>query len=147
MPVAAIENGVVIDHIPPEKLFHVAALLHLETCSSPIMIGNNFKSRHMGKKGIIKIAGLTMNEVLLNRIALVAPNVKISTIRDFEVVEKKEVHLPDQIIGLVACNNPKCITNNEPMLTRFLHHEEEGEDILECAYCSRKIKRDQLTLL
>ncbi|NCB27420.1 MAG: aspartate carbamoyltransferase regulatory subunit, partial [Bacteroidia bacterium] len=114
LQVAALENGTAIDHIPSEAVFKVVSLLQLQKLSNRITIGNNLKSSKMGKKGIIKVSDKFFREDEINRIALVAPNVNLNVIRNFEVVEKKKVVLPDEIIEIVKCNNPKCITNNEP---------------------------------
>ena len=114
-----MENGTVIDHIPSEKLFTVVSLLGLKQMSNNITIGFNLQSKKLGKKGIIKIADKFFTDDEINRIAVVAPNVKLNIIRNYEVVEKRELTLPDELIGIVKCANPKCITNNEPMLTRF----------------------------
>ncbi len=119
LAVAALENGTVIDHIPSKVLFKVVKLLGLENVDTHLTIGNNLPSKRMGSKGIIKIADVTIPEAVLNRIAIIAPGAKVNIIRDFEVVEKRAVELADIIIGVVRCSNPKCITNNEPMRTRF----------------------------
>ena len=116
---AALENGTAIDHIPTEAVFKVVALLLLQKLDNRITIGNNLTSKKMDSKGIIKVADKFFREDELNRIALVAPNVNLNIIRDFEVAEKKKVVLPDEIVEIMKCNNPKCITNNEPMKTRF----------------------------
>ena len=139
MPVASICNGTVIDHIPSDKLFKVAALLHLDTMESPITIGNNFPSKVLGRKGIIKIAAHFFDGDIVNRIALMAPNVYLNVIRDYKVVEKKSVELPSEIVGIVRCSNPKCITNNEPMPTRFLALQGHEKGVIQCAYCGRKV--------
>jgi aspartate carbamoyltransferase regulatory subunit len=143
--VAALENGTVIDHIPSDQLFKVAAMLGLDKMENTITIGNNFVSEKMGKKGIIKIADKFFLEDEINRIALIAPNVVLNVIRDYEVVEKKTVELPDELINLVKCNNPKCITNNEPMATRFdVIDKEKGT--IKCHYCERKINKEDIHL-
>ena len=139
MPVASICNGTVIDHIPSDKLFKVAALLHLDTMESPITIGNNFPSKVLGRKGIIKIADHFFDGDIVNRIALIAPNVHLNVIRDYKVVEKKSVELPSEIVSIVRCSNPKCITNNEPMPTRFLALQGHEKGVIQCAYCGRKV--------
>lgn len=116
--VAAIKNGTVIDHIPSNKLFQVVRLLHLEdkNVESEVMIGYNLPSKKMGNKSIIKISEKFFTDAELNVLSVVAPNVTLCVIRDYEVVEKKRVTLPHkEIIGIVKCGNPKCITNNEPM--------------------------------
>jgi aspartate carbamoyltransferase regulatory subunit len=110
LQVAALENGTAIDHIPTEELFKVVSLLQLQKIDHRITIGNNLRSRKMGKKGIIKIADKFFREDEINRIALIAPNVSLNIIKDYEVVEKKEITLPDEIVEIVKCNNPKCIT-------------------------------------
>ena len=97
-------------------------------------------------KGIIKVADKFFREDELNRIALVAPNVNLNIIRNYEVVEKKKVLLPDEIVEIMKCNNPKCITNNEPMKTRFDVPEKEKVE-LQCHYCEIKIKKEEVVLL
>ena len=140
LQVAALENGTAIDHIPPSQLFKVASLLGLEKMNNTITIGNNFHSNKMGCKGMIKIADKFFEEDEINRIAMIAPNIILNIIRDYEVVEKKTVTLPDELIGLVKCNNPKCITNNEPMLSRF-HVIDKEKGTIKCHYCERKINK------
>lgn len=145
LQVAALENGTAIDHIPTEELFKVVSLLQLQKIDHRITIGNNLRSRKMGKKGIIKIADKFFREDEINRIALIAPNVSLNIIKDYEVVEKKEITLPDEIVEIVKCNNPKCITNNEPMKTRFPVIDKE-KVILQCHYCELKINKDEIEL-
>ena len=91
----------------------------------------------MGSKGMIKIADKFFKEDEINRIALVAPNVMLNIIRDYEVVEKKSVTLPEELRGIVRCNNPKCITNNEPMQTVF-HVSDRENGLLRCHYCGKE---------
>lgn len=143
--VAAIENGTAIDHIPPDQLFQVASLLELHKMDNRITIGNNLFSKKVGSKGVIKIADKFFAEDEINRIALVAPNVILNIIRDYEVVEKKPVIIPDKLTGLVKCNNPKCITNNEPMLTRF-DVIDRDHVTLKCHYCERKINKENILI-
>ena len=146
LQVAALENGTVIDHIPSEKLFTVVQLLGIEKMQSNITIGFNLDSKKLGKKGIIKIADKFFCDEEINRIAVVAPNVKLNIIRDYEVVEKREVILPDELKGIVKCANPKCITNNEPMATLF-HTINKNEGILKCHYCEKEQHREEIEIL
>lgn len=145
LQVAALENGTAIDHIPPSQLFKVAKLLGLEKMDNTITIGNNFQSKKMGCKGVIKISDKFFEEDEINRIALIAPKVILNIIRDYEVVEKKTVTLPDVLVGLVKCNNPKCITNNEPMPTRFEVIDKE-KGTIKCHYCERKINKEDINI-
>ena len=145
LQVAALENGTAIDHIPPSQLFKVARMLGLENMNNTITLGNNLRSEKMGEKGMIKIADKFFEEDEIDRIALIAPNVMLNIIRDYEVVEKKPVTLPDELVDIVKCNNPKCITNNEPMATRFDVLDKE-KAIIKCHYCERKMNRDDIIL-
>ncbi|WP_027450496.1 aspartate carbamoyltransferase regulatory subunit [Xylanibacter brevis] len=134
MLVAAIKNGTVIDHIPSDKTYQVAQLLDLHNQETPVTIGYNYLSKKLGKKGIIKVEDKFFTDEEISRLSVVAPNIVLNIIRDFEVVEKKQVITPDEIHGIVRCNNPKCITNNEPMSTYF--HVTNG--ILTCHYCEKE---------
>ena len=145
LQVAALENGTAIDHIPSEQLFKVASLLELDKMSNRITIGSNLRSKKMGTKGMIKIADKFFAEDEINRIALLAPNVVLNIIRDYEVVEKKRISLPSQLMGVVKCNNPKCITNNEPMPTLFEVIDKEKVTI-KCHYCERKINKEDILI-
>ena len=131
MLVAAIQNGTVIDHIPSEKTYQVATLLKLNEMTTPVTIGYNLRSKKLGRKGIIKIENKFFTDEEISRLSVVAPNIVLNVIKEFEVVEKKTVITPKDIRGIVRCNNPKCITNNEPMQTHF--HVDNG--ILTCHYC------------
>lgn len=146
--VAAIKNGTVIDHIPSNKLFQVVRLLHLEdkNVESEVMIGYNLPSKKMGNKSIIKISEKFFTDAELNVLSVVAPNVTLCVIRDYEVVEKKRVTLPQEIIGIVKCGNPKCITNNEPMPTHF-HVTDSKHGIIQCKYCEKEQKLDTIKLV
>ncbi|MDE5811758.1 MAG: aspartate carbamoyltransferase regulatory subunit [Muribaculaceae bacterium] len=137
LAVAALENGTVIDHIPADALFKCVKILGVENLSKQLTIGNNLHSRKLGTKGIIKIADVSFPEETINRVALVAPTAVINTIRDFAVVDKRPVQLPRQIVGIVRCSNPKCITNNEPMRTRFNVIDFDTRTI-QCHYCGVK---------
>lgn len=146
LQVAALENGTAIDHIPAEQLFQVVRLLGIENLDTRVTIGYNLDSKKMGKKGIIKISDKFFEEEEINRISLVAPNVNLNIIRDFEVVEKKRVTLPDELTGLVKCNNPKCITNNEPMKTHFVVIDMQ-KVTLKCHYCEKKIEKKDIEII
>ena len=134
---AAIQNGTVIDHIPTEKTFQVVNLLGLENLDSPITIGVNLTSKKINRKGIIKISDKFFTDDEISRLSVVAPNVVLNIIKDYEVVEKKEVKTPEELRGIIKCNNPKCITNNEPMQTIF-HVIDKERKILKCHYCDKE---------
>ena len=144
--VAAIENGTVIDHRPAEKTFQVASLLELMDLKSIVTIGNNYASKKVGRKGIIKVENKFFTDEEISRLSVVAPNVVLNIIKDYEVVEKKTVEIPDELRGIVKCKNPKCVTNNEPMQTVF-HVVDKTNGMLRCHYCDVEQEIDNVELL
>ncbi|WP_407951569.1 aspartate carbamoyltransferase regulatory subunit [Phocaeicola oris] len=146
LQVAALENGTVIDHIPCDKVFTVVNLLGLQDSDSKITIGNNLNSKKLGKKGLIKVADRFFTNEEISRISVVAPSVKLNIIRNYEVIEKKTVEMPEELHGIVKCANPKCITNNEPMMTIF-HVVDKEQRLYKCHYCEKEQSLDDMTLL
>lgn len=144
--VTAIKNGTVIDHIPAEKTYQVVNLLQLETLETPVTIGYNYPSNKIGRKGIIKVSDKFFTDEEISRLSVVAQNVVLNIIHDYEVVEKKTVKTPDELRGIVKCNNPKCITNNEPMNTVF-HVVNKEKGILKCHYCDKEQFIDKVELV
>lgn len=146
MLVAAIKNGTVIDHIPADKTYKVATLLGLEKLDTPVTLGYNYHSMKLGRKGIIKVEDRYFTDEELSRLSVVAPGVVLNIIKDYEVVEKKRVTMPEKLVGIVRCNNPKCVTNNEPMPTVF-HVTDEDKGTLRCHYCEKEQKISKVELL
>lgn len=145
LEVAALENGTVIDHIPSDHLFKVVSLLGLDKLTNSITIGNNLISKKIGRKGILKVTDIFFEEDEINKIALIAPFAKINIIRNYDVVEKRPVSLPDVLVDIVKCGNPKCITNNEPMKTEFQVIDKDEVQI-KCKYCERVILKEDIEI-
>ena len=146
MQVSALRNGTVIDHRPAEKLFAVVNLLDIANMDNNVTIGYNLESKKLGKKGLIKISERFFSDDEINKISLVAPNVVLNTIRDYNVIEKREVKMPDEIHNLIKCNNLNCITNNEPMATHF-YVANRDTHTLKCRYCEKEVSLDDINLL
>ena len=105
--VSAIENGTVIDHIPADKVFEVIKILGLEHSKNSVYFGTNLDSKKYGKKGIIKISEKYFDPEDINKIALVAPTASLIEIKDFEVVKKHSIEIPNHIEG----KNPSSYLN------------------------------------
>ena len=133
--VSALENGTVLDHIPAENVYKALDILNLKGIESQITIGINLVSKIHGKKGIIKIADKFFEDDELNKLALIAPNATVNVIKDFKVVEKKKLVMPKEVIGIARCRNPKCVTNHQPIKTRFATVEKNNEIQLLCHFC------------
>jgi aspartate carbamoyltransferase regulatory subunit len=146
LAVAALQNGTVIDHIPANALFNVVRLLGIEQLDTHVTIGNNLPSKRMGAKGIVKVANVEFPQTVIDRIAIIAPTAVVNIIRNYEVVEKRQVVLSDTLTNLVKCDNPKCITNNEPMHTRFSVVDRDPVTI-RCHYCGHTITADKAHII
>ncbi len=147
LQVNAIENGTVIDHIPAQQLFKVIKILGLDKIENQITFGTNLSSDKLGKKAIIKITGKQFEETETNKIALIAPNAKLNIINDYIVTEKRVVKVPAQVVGLAKCVNPKCITNNEEITTKFTVFQTNGSISLKCHYCEKITDQDHLKII
>ncbi|HOX36838.1 MAG TPA: aspartate carbamoyltransferase regulatory subunit [Candidatus Brocadiia bacterium] len=143
--VSAIKDGTVIDHIDGKATFKVAALLKADSREHTVLVGANLSSRKIGRKGIIKIENTELTPDEVNRIALAAPDATLSIIKDYAVVMKRRIELPDVIEGIVKCFNPSCVSNHEKIQTRFIV---VGRDPirLRCYHCDRYETGDEIIL-
>lgn len=148
LSVSAIENGTVIDHIPAKSLFKVISILSLNAITENKMtFGTNLDSKRLGQKAVVKISGKFFEDIEIDKIALVAPNAKLNIIRDYEVVEKRDVKVPDKIVAFAKCMNPKCVTNHQAVVTKFevvINNEHIG---LKCNYCEKITDQEHLEIL
>ncbi|MFO7829693.1 MAG: aspartate carbamoyltransferase regulatory subunit [Bacteroidales bacterium] len=136
LQVSAIQNGTVIDHIPANKLFNVINILGLDKINNQITFGTNLESKKMGLKAIIKLSDVFFADDEINKIALAAPEAKLNIVKDYHVVEKKIVEVPDSIKGIAKCGNPKCITNHEGIVTKF-QVVNKKKVAIRCHYCEK----------
>ncbi len=137
LTVKAIENGTVIDHLQAINTYKIISILGIDKIDTEVFIGNNLESKKYGKKAIIKIADKFPSMEDVNKIALIDPNAVINIIKDYKVVEKKNVTLPETIQTFVKCINPKCITNHDNVETKFKVQVKDGKVGLKCYYCEK----------
>lgn len=141
--VTAIENGTVIDHIPANNVFKVLHILNLEKNKNQVLFGDNLDSGKYGKKGIVKVSNTYFEKAEINKISLVAPTATFIEIKNFEVVTKKQVEIPDHIHHIVKCFNPNCITNVENVPSRFTVADKTEMKLL-CHYCEKITGRNSI---
>ncbi len=145
LKVSAIKDGTVIDHIPAQNLFKVISILRLDHIDNQITFGTNLESYKLGSKAIIKVSDKFFEDDEINKIALIAPHAKLNIIRNYAVTEKKEVEIPAEIRGIVRCFNPRCITNNEAITTRFAVIS-KSPIALKCHYCEKITDQEHLQI-
>ncbi|MCF8367812.1 MAG: aspartate carbamoyltransferase regulatory subunit [Bacteroidales bacterium] len=146
LKVSAIENGTVIDHIPPQSVFQVINILRLSNIEHMIMVGTNLESKKHGKKGVIKISNKYFESEEINKIALVAPTATLIVIKDYTVVYKAQVEIPEHIHRIVKCINPNCVTNAENIPTKFTVLDREDLR-LHCTYCEKYTKKENFKFI
>ena len=147
LKVSAINNGTVLDHIPSAQLFRVIDILRLNQSKTPITFGMNLDSKTLGSKAIIKISDRFFEDDEINRIALIAPNASMNIIRNFEVIEKRVLSIPETITGIARCMNPVCVTNHQDVETKFKTVEKDGCIELRCHYCEKTTGLDNLKII
>jgi len=143
--VSAIRDGTVIDHIDSGATFKVADILQVQNEKDMVLVGVNLASRTLGKKGLIKIENRRLTPDEVNKIALIAPEATLNIISDFKVVDKASVELPRSIERIVKCFNPRCVTNQQPIVTKF-EVVETSPPALRCRYCERVMRGPEIIL-
>lgn len=146
LKVQKIKNGTVIDHIPAGYALSVLKILGMTGKEGVIItIACNVPSRKYGKKDIVKIEGRELKMEEVNKIALIAPDATINIIRDYEVVEKYKIKLPNEIIGIIMCTNHICITraDREPVTSQFKVISERPIK-LRCKFCGKILELEDI---
>ena len=138
LKIQPIKNGTVIDHITAGNAVKVLRILGIPKSSTSIVsVAINVRSKY-GKKDIVKVENRELDPHEVDKIALIAPKATINIIRDYEVTEKYRVKLPDEIIGIVRCSNPTCVSNSrEPIKPRFIVKNKDPL-VIKCYYCERE---------
>lgn len=138
LKITPIKDGTVIDHITAGHAVKVLRILKIpEASTSVVSVAINVPSK-FGRKDIVKVENRELDPKELNKIALIAPKATINIIRDFEVVKKTKVRLPREVVGIITCPNPTCISNaREPIESRFTVISDDPPRI-RCYYCERE---------
>ena len=146
LKIKAIENGTVIDHITANNALHILKILGLPDAETTnVTVAMNVSSAEIGRKDIVKIENREIDHEELNQIALIAPKATINIIRNYEVIKKDKIILPQVIKSIIKCTNDKCITNyeNEPINSKF-NVIESQPPVLRCHYCEKLIKNEDI---
>lgn len=136
MKVDSISNGVVIDHITAGRALRIYELLNLETLDCSVAVIKNVNSKKMGKKDIIKIdADIPLN---LDVIGFIDPNATINFIKNGELIEKRNIKMPETLTNVIKCKNPRCITSVEQEIDHVFKLTDSAEKVYRCLYCETK---------
>lgn len=136
MNIDAICNGIVIDHITAGRAFRLYNLLGLDNIDCPVAIIKNVNSKKMGKKDIIKIdSDFPIN---FDVVGFVDPNATINVIKNGVLVEKRSIEMPEKLVNVIECKNPRCITTVEQEIEHIFHLTDKEEKVYRCLYCETK---------
>ncbi len=144
LSVSAIKEGTVIDHIQAGQALKIIRVLRLNANENRVTVGLNLKSESLGLKDIIKIENVFLTEAQAAQIAIFSPTATVNVIQDYDVAKKFKVQMPEAVAAVLACANPRCITNAERVSTLFMVEENNSHVILRCNYCEKLFTRDQM---
>ena len=136
MNIDSIQNGVVIDHITAGKAMELYELLGLDELDCSVAIIKNAASRKRGRKDIIKIDADI--PVSLDVLGYVDPGVTVNIIRDGVRVEKRTIAMPEELVNVIRCKNPRCITSCEQELPHIFRLTDRENKVYRCLYCETK---------
>jgi aspartate carbamoyltransferase regulatory subunit len=143
--VRRIKDGTVIDHIEAGKALVVLRIIDITgKDGNVITVALNVPSNKHVKKDIVKVENRFLMNYETDKLALIAPRATINIIRDYKLVEKRKIELPDSIVGIFKCPNLKCISNSDEDISPILDIVDKQRIILECRYCARTLTINDL---
>ena len=137
MNVDSIRDGIVIDHIAAGCGMKLYRLLGLENLEAPVAMITNVVSGKMGRKDIIKVA-CPVDYLDLDVLGFIDHNITVNVIKDGEIIEKRKLALPKQVVNVISCKNPRCITSIEQGLDQVFFLADEEREVYRCRYCETK---------
>ena len=136
MKIGHIENGIVLDHITAGNGMNIYNVLNLGKLDCTVALIKNADSPKMGKKDIIKIS--TLLDLDLDVLGYLDPGITVNIIRDGEVAEQRHVELPEKVVDVIKCKNPRCITSVEREIVHEFKLTDRSRKIYRCIYCEQK---------
>lgn len=135
----SLEKGVVIDHIESGKSMEIYRVLELDKLDCSVAIIKNARSKKSGRKDIIKIEDRI--DIDLDVLGFIDPNITVNIIDGGRIIEKKHLQLPERIVNVAKCKNPRCITSVEQELDHVFVLTDAEKGVYRCMYCEQEYKR------
>lgn len=139
MNIDSIKNGYVIDHIQAGKGMEIYELLHLNELDCQVAIITNAKSQKTGKKDIIKIDKDI--PIDLETLGFIDHDITVNIVKDDRIIDKRKLNLPEKIVNVAKCKNPRCITSIEKDLDQIFILTDKENEVYRCKYCEMSLKR------
>ncbi len=144
--ISGIQEGFVLDHIRAGMSMSIYKDLKLDRLGCQGAIIKNARSNKMGKKDMIKVE-CPIDMLNLDILGFIDHNITVNVIKDNKITEKKELHLPKQIVNVIKCKNPRCITSIEQELDQIFILTDEEKEIYRCKYCEEQQKKKKYRLM
>lgn len=138
--ISGIYEGFVLDHIKAGMSMSIYKDLKLDQLDCQVAIIKNAKSNKMGKKDMIKVE-CPVDMLDLDILGFIDHNITVNVIQQDNIVEKKQLHLPDQVVNVIKCKNPRCITSIEQELDQVFILTDKEREIYRCKYCEERQKK------
>jgi len=139
MIIGQIKDGIVLDHITAGKAMDIYNILKLGELDCTVAMIKNADSPKLGKKDIIKIG--TLLDLDLDVLGYLDPGITVNVIRDSKVSERFHVALPERVVGVIKCKNPRCITSVEQEIVHEFKLTDPAKKIYRCIYCEHEAKK------
>lgn len=139
MNIDTIENGYVIDHITAGNAMKIYELLKLNELECQVALITNAKSKKTKIKDLIKIGKLI--DIDFDKLAFIDPNVTVNIVKDNKIIEKRKLELPEKLVNVTKCKNPRCITSVERDLDQIFNLTNKEKQIYRCIYCEMSLEK------
>ena len=136
MNIGQIKDGIVLDHITAGNSMNIYNVLHLDKLDCTVALIKNAESPKMGKKDIIKIS--TLMDIDLDILGYLDPGITVNIIRDGQVAERRHLELPQRVVNVIKCKNPRCITSVEREIVQEFKLTDPAKKVYRCIYCEQK---------
>ena len=139
MIIGQIKDGIVLDHIAAGRSMEIYNILNLDKLDCTVAMIQNADSPKLGKKDIIKIS--TLLDLDLDVLGYLDPGITVNIIRDGKVAERRRLELPERVVGVIKCKNPRCITSVEQEIVHEFKLTDRNKKIYRCIYCEHEAKK------
>ena len=139
MIIGQIKDGIVLDHITAGRSMEIYNILNLDKLDCTVAMIQNADSPKLGKKDIIKIS--THMDIDLDILGYLDPGITVNIIRDGKVAERRRLELPERVVGVIKCKNPRCITSVEQEIVHEFKLTDRNKKVYRCIYCEHEAKK------
>ena len=139
MIIGQIKDGIVLDHITAGHSMEIYNVLKLDKLDCTVALIKNADSRKMGKKDIIKVS--TLLDLDLDVLGYLDPGITVNIVRDGKVEERRRLALPERVVGVIKCKNPRCITSVEQEIVHEFKLTDPTKKVYRCIYCEQAAKK------